>query len=56
MSQLVAQYASLPLGGTDTCVVATAERLGAMEVATFDRRHFTAVRPAHIEAFTLLPG
>jgi len=36
-------------------VVTTAERLGINEVATVDRRHFTIVRPCHIEAFTLLP-
>lgn len=32
-----------------------AERFGAHEIATLDRRHFTAVRPSHVEAFTLLP-
>jgi hypothetical protein len=36
-------------------IVATAERLGEANVATLDRRHFTVVRPAHVEAFTLLP-
>lgn len=56
MSQLVSTYADLPLGGTDACVIATAERLRAIEVATIDRRHFTVVRPAHVEAFTLLPS
>jgi predicted nucleic acid-binding protein len=55
MSHLVTQYADLPLGGTDACVVATAERLGASQIATIDRRHFTIVRPAHVKAFTLLP-
>jgi predicted nucleic acid-binding protein len=44
------------LGGTDACVVATAERLGASEIATIDQRHFSVVRPSHIQAFTLLPG
>jgi hypothetical protein len=33
----------------------TAERLNVSEVATTDRRHFGAVRPAHAEAFQLLP-
>ncbi len=56
MSKLVAQYASLPLGGTDACVVATAERINTTEIATLDVRHFTVVRPAHTAAFTLLPG
>lgn len=56
MSQLVSQYADLPLGGTDACVVATAERLGVSEIATIDHRHFTVVRPAHIRSFALLPS
>jgi len=55
MSQLVTKYADLPLGGTDACVVATAERFHATEVATIDHRHFRVVRPAHVKAFTLLP-
>ena len=36
-------------------MVAVAERLGAEEIATLDRRHFSAVRPAHVPAFTVLP-
>lgn len=56
MAELVERYADLGLGGTDASLVALAERRGIDRVATFDRRHFTVVRPAHIEAFTLLPG
>jgi hypothetical protein len=26
--------------------------VGVREIATLDRRHFTAVRPRHVEAFT----
>lgn len=55
VAELVAQYRDLPLGTVDASVVATAERLGLSEVATVDRRHFTVVRPSHIDAFTLLP-
>ena len=55
MAVLVEQYRDLPLGTTDASVVALAERLGITEVATLDRRHFTVVRPLHIEAFRLLP-
>jgi uncharacterized protein len=51
----VETYADLPLGTVDASIVATAERLGEASVATRDRRHFTVVRPAHVEAFTLLP-
>ena len=55
MAALVEQYADLGLGGTDASIVAIAERLGITQVATFDRRHFTVVRPAHVQTFTLLP-
>ena len=54
-AELVATYRDLPLGTVDASVVAAAERLGATEIATLDRRHFGVVRPAHIEAFALLP-
>ncbi len=55
MAELVERYADLPLGAVDASIVVTAERLGEVNVATLDRRHFTVVRPAHVEAFTLLP-
>jgi predicted nucleic acid-binding protein len=56
MSELIRQYSNLPLGAADASVVAVAERLGISEVATLDRRHFSIVRPKHVQAFTLLPG
>ncbi|WP_280660736.1 PIN domain-containing protein [Geodermatophilus sp. DF01_2] len=55
IATLVARYRDLPLGTVDASVVAAAERLGAQEVATVDRRHFGVVRPEHVPAFTLLP-
>lgn len=55
MAELVEQYDDLRLGTTDASVIALAERLGITEIATLDRRHFTTVRPRHVEAFTLLP-
>jgi predicted nucleic acid-binding protein len=54
-AHLVEQYADLPLGAVDAFVIAVAERLRVSEVATLDRRHFTVVRPAHVDGFTLLP-
>jgi uncharacterized protein len=54
-AELVEGYADLPLGGTDALVIATAERLGLDTVATLDRRHFSVVRPAHLDAFVLVP-
>lgn len=55
MAVLVRQYADFPLGGTDASVIAVAERLGVDQVATVDRRHFSAVRPRHVPSFRLLP-
>ena len=55
MADLVERYADLRLGGTDASLVAIAERLRIDRIATFDRRHFTVVRPAHVASFTLLP-
>jgi uncharacterized protein len=55
MAELVTMYGSLPLGTTDASVIALAERFRLTEVATLDRRHFTVVRPVHVNALTLLP-
>ncbi len=55
MAELTERYADLGLGGTDASIVAIAERMGIDQVATLDRRHFTVVRPNHVDAFTLLP-
>ncbi len=54
IAELVARDRDLPLGTVDASVVAAAERLSIREIATVDRRHFTVVRPHHVEAFTLL--
>ena len=47
MAELAETYADLGLGATDASIVAVAERLRVTSVATFDRRHFTVVRPNH---------
>ena len=55
IAALVARHRDLPLGTVDASIVAAAERLGVTTLATLDRRHFGVVRPAHVEAFELLP-
>lgn len=55
IAQLIRQYAVFPLGTVDASVVALAERLNIQTIFTLDRRHFGAVRPAHAQAFELLP-
>jgi predicted nucleic acid-binding protein len=49
-------YRDLGLGLTDASLVALARRLDTVRIATFDERHFRAVRPLSSEpAFELLP-
>jgi predicted nucleic acid-binding protein len=55
IAELMEQYADLPLGMADASVIALAERHDAREIATLDRRHFSVVRPKHVESFILLP-
>jgi predicted nucleic acid-binding protein len=55
IAELVWRYRDLPLGTVDASVIVTAERLGILELATLDRRHFSVVRPSHVVAFDLLP-
>ncbi|MDQ3759165.1 MAG: VapC toxin family PIN domain ribonuclease [Actinomycetota bacterium] len=55
IAELIGIYRDLPLGTVDAAVVAAAERLEITQIATLDRRHFSVVRPRHVEAFELLP-
>lgn len=49
-------YADMGLGLADASLVALADRLETVEIATLDERHFRAVRPlAGGAAFRLLP-
>lgn len=52
---LVGRYADLRLGGTDASLIAIAERLNAARIATLDHRDFGVVRPAHVDAFDIVP-
>jgi len=52
---LMQEYADLPLGFVDATVLATAERLGAREILTTDRRHFGVIRPLHHRTIVLVP-
>lgn len=55
-SQVLEDYADLDVGFVDAAVLAIVERLDEPKLATLDRRHFTAMRPRHIEALELLPA
>lgn len=54
-AELIAQYRDARIGYVDAVIVAIAERLGERVIATFDRRHFTLIRPRHVESFELVP-
>lgn len=57
MAQLVRQYSDLKgkgLGTTDASIVAVAERLGVIDIATLDQ-HFRAITPTHAAHFRILP-
>jgi predicted nucleic acid-binding protein len=55
-AEIAERYEDATLGMTDASLVALAARLGTIRLATFDERHFRAVRPlAGGSAFVLLP-
>lgn len=54
IAELASKYHDLALGTVDASVVAIAERLGITTLVTLDE-HFRVVRPAHVEAFEILP-
>ena len=57
MVKVAERYGDTGLGLADASLVALAERLGTVEIATLDERHFRAVRPlAGANAFRLLPA
>jgi len=55
ITELLDQYADLPLGIVDASVIAVCERLKVTMLATLDSRHFSVVLPRHGRALTLVP-
>lgn len=54
-TELCDTYRDLHLDLMDASLVAIAERLGLTTIATMNHRDFTVVRPAHCDAFELIP-
>src|SRR5262249_3103426 len=54
--ELCDRYADADIGFVDAAVLATVERLNETKLATLDRRHFSLLRPRHVDALRLLPG
>jgi predicted nucleic acid-binding protein len=55
VTELLHIYADLRVGFVDAAVLAIVERLREPKLATLDHRHFTVMRPRHVEALELLP-
>jgi predicted nucleic acid-binding protein len=53
--ELIERYADMGLGLVDASIIAVAERLGHTTIATLNHRDFRVVRPAHCDAFELIP-
>ena len=56
VAQLERQYTSLSPGLADLSIVVIADRLQTRRIATFDERHFRAMRALDGGAFALLPA
>ncbi len=54
--ELMTTYADMRVGFVDAAVLAIVERLREPKLATLDRRHFSVMRPRHVEALELLPA
>lgn len=53
--ELATTYADMSLDLADASLVAVAERLGEVQIATLNYRDFRVIRPKHCQAFELLP-
>jgi uncharacterized protein len=55
VDELMRTYADLRVGFVDAAVLTIVERLREPKLATLDHRHFSVMRPRHVEALELLP-
>jgi predicted nucleic acid-binding protein len=53
--ELCDQYADADIGFVDAAVLAVVERLNEPKLATLDHRHFSLLRPRHVDALRLVP-
>ncbi len=52
---IMAEYIDARLDFVDCCIMALSERLGVMQVFTYDQRDFGIFRPKHCDYLELLP-
>jgi predicted nucleic acid-binding protein len=55
-AELMRTYVDLRVGFVDAAVLAIVERLRESKLATLDHRHFSVMRPRHVDALELLPA
>ena len=53
--EILEQYKDNHLDFVDATIISIAERLNIKQVLTLDQRHFRVIRPAHCQAFEILP-
>lgn len=49
------KYRDADIGLVDASIVAIGERLNEPKIATLDHRHFSLIRPRHVDRFELVP-
>ena len=54
--ELCDRYADSDIGFVDAAVLAIVERFREPKLATLDRRHFSVLRPRHVDALELVPA
>jgi predicted nucleic acid-binding protein len=54
--EIMDRYSDADIGFVDASVLVLAERLREPKIATLDRKHFSLVRPVHVEALEILPA
>lgn len=54
--RILDRYEDLDVGFVDASVLAVVERLDEPKLATLDRRHFSTMRPRHVDSLELLPA
>lgn len=55
IAELCDRYSDSDVGYVDAAVLSIVERLDEPKLATLDHRHFSLLRPRHVEALRLLP-
>jgi uncharacterized protein len=53
--EIQSAYEDQEIGVVDASVLALTERIHEDKLATLDHRHFTVMRPAHVQSLCLLP-